>query len=119
MQSFRGFPRANNSDRVELLDGLEEDLIGVERRADDTVNCSLASPGGARTRQHAHNAVLGGPETGQTHLATAIGVQASKHHHKRLRFFPAVENARDVIVHFPAQTSLPPDCTHPMTPPRK
>jgi DNA replication protein DnaC len=40
----------------------------------------------------AHNAVfVGGPGTGKTHLATAIGVQAIEHHRKRVRFFSTVE----------------------------
>ena len=42
--------------------------------------------------EDAHNAVLvGGPGTGKTHLATAIGVQAIEHHRKRVRFFSTVE----------------------------
>lgn len=32
---------------------------------------------------------VGGPGTGKTHLATAIGVQAIIHHHRRVRFCPA------------------------------
>jgi DNA replication protein DnaC len=40
----------------------------------------------------AHNAVfIGGPGTGKTHLATAIGVQAIQAHGKRVRFFSTVE----------------------------
>src|SRR5262252_4389727 len=40
----------------------------------------------------AHNVVLiGGPGTGKTHLATAIGVQALRHHGKRVRFFSTIE----------------------------
>jgi len=40
----------------------------------------------------ANNLVLiGGPGTGKTHLATAIGVQAIMHHHRRVRFFSAIE----------------------------
>ncbi len=40
----------------------------------------------------AHNAVLiGGPGTGKTHIATALGIQAVEHHHKRVRFFSTVE----------------------------
>ncbi|MBZ9857359.1 IS21-like element helper ATPase IstB [Mesorhizobium sp. CA13] len=40
----------------------------------------------------AHNIVLvGGPGTGKTHIATALGVQAIEHHHKRVRFFSTVE----------------------------
>jgi DNA replication protein DnaC len=40
----------------------------------------------------AHNIVLvGGPGTGKTHLATAIGVQALEHHRRRVRFFSTIE----------------------------
>ena len=40
----------------------------------------------------AHNVVLiGGPGTGKTHVATAIGVQAVEHHRKKVRFFSTVE----------------------------
>ena len=42
--------------------------------------------------EDAHNVVLvGGPGTGKTHLATAIGVQAIQQHRKRVRFFSTVE----------------------------
>jgi DNA replication protein DnaC len=42
--------------------------------------------------QQANNVVLvGGPGTGKTHLATALGVQAIEHHHKRVRFFSTLE----------------------------
>jgi DNA replication protein DnaC len=40
----------------------------------------------------AHNIVLiGGPGTGKTHIATALGVQAIEHHRKKVRFFSTVE----------------------------
>jgi DNA replication protein DnaC len=40
----------------------------------------------------ANNIVLvGAPGTGKTHIATAIGIQAIEHHHKRVRFFSTVE----------------------------
>lgn len=40
----------------------------------------------------AHNAVfIGGPGTGKTYLATAIGVEAIQKHAKRVRFFCTVE----------------------------
>ena len=40
----------------------------------------------------AHNVVLvGGPGTGKTHLATALGVQAITHLHRRVRFFSTLE----------------------------
>jgi DNA replication protein DnaC len=39
-----------------------------------------------------HNVVLiGGPGTGKTHLATAIGVHALVHHHRRVRCFSTTE----------------------------
>ena len=40
----------------------------------------------------AHNVVLiGGPGTGKTHLASAIGIEAIRDHGKRVRFFSTVE----------------------------
>jgi len=40
----------------------------------------------------AQNVVLiGGPGTGKTHLATAIGIQAIRQHHRRVRFLSTVE----------------------------
>jgi len=40
----------------------------------------------------AHNVVLiGGPGTGKTHLATAIGLQAIVHQHRRVRCFSTIE----------------------------
>jgi DNA replication protein DnaC len=40
----------------------------------------------------ANNIVLvGGPGTGKTHIASAIGIQAIEHHRKRVRFFSTVE----------------------------
>ena len=40
----------------------------------------------------AYNVVLlGGPGTGKTHIATALGVQAIEHHRKRVRLFSTVE----------------------------
>ena len=40
----------------------------------------------------AHNVVLiGGPGTGKTHLATALGIEAIQQHGKRVRFFTTVE----------------------------
>lgn len=39
-----------------------------------------------------HNVVLiGGPGTGKTHIATALGVQAIEHHRKKVRFFSTVD----------------------------
>ena len=42
--------------------------------------------------QEMENIVLiGGPGTGKTHLATAIGVQAIVYHHRRVRFISTIE----------------------------
>ena len=42
--------------------------------------------------EDAQNVVLvGGPGTGKTHLATAIGIQAIQHHRQRVRFLSTVE----------------------------
>ena len=40
----------------------------------------------------AKNVVLiGGPGTGKSHVATALGIQAIEHHRRRVRFFSTVE----------------------------
>jgi len=42
--------------------------------------------------ERAHNVVfVGGPGTGKTHLATALGIAAITHHGKRVRFYSTVE----------------------------
>ncbi len=35
--------------------------------------------------------LIGGPGTGKTHIATALGVEAIVHHHRRVRFLSTVE----------------------------
>ena len=35
--------------------------------------------------------LIGGPGTGKTHIATALGIQAAEHHRKKVRFFSAVD----------------------------
>ena len=35
--------------------------------------------------------LIGGPGTGKTHIATALGVEAIVHHHRRVRFLSSVE----------------------------
>lgn len=42
--------------------------------------------------EQAHNVVLvGGPGTGKTHLATALGAHAIAHRHQRVRFYSTIE----------------------------
>ena len=45
-----------------------------------------------RFSDNAHNVVLiGGPGTGKTHLATALGVSGITRHERRVRFFSTVD----------------------------
>ena len=68
------------------------DLAGfafAESTVDEVLFKSLH---GCNFTDDAHNVVLiGGPGTGKTHLATAIGVQAIMHHHLRVRCFSTIE----------------------------
>src|SRR3546814_3832450 len=45
----------------------------------------------------ADNVVLiGGPGTGKSHIATALGVQAVEHHRKKIRFFSTVDLVNEI-----------------------
>jgi len=68
------------------------DLAGFEfgnSAVDETLICKLHS---TAFTDAAHNVVfIGGPGTGKTHLATALGVEAIQRHGKRVRFHSTVE----------------------------
>lgn len=68
------------------------DLAGF-RFEDSAVDVALVKAlHGCEFIHSAHNVVfIGGPGTGKTHLATAIGVQAITHHHLRVRCFSTIE----------------------------
>ena len=68
------------------------DLAGFKFQ-DSAVDVALVKTlHGCEFVEDAHNVVfIGGPGTGKTHLATAIGVQAIMHHHLRVRCFSTIE----------------------------
>jgi DNA replication protein DnaC len=68
------------------------DLTGFDFASSEVNEALLRQLHRCEFLEDAHNVVLvGGPGTGKTHLATAIGVQAIEHHRKRVRFFSTVE----------------------------
>lgn len=68
------------------------DLVGFDFTQSDVNEALITSLHHGEFMEHAQNVVfVGGPGTGKTHLATAIGVQAIQHHHKRIRFLSTIE----------------------------
>jgi DNA replication protein DnaC len=71
---------------------LHRDLAGFDFTAspvDGRLIQSLAT--GAFTGQASNAVLVGGPGTGKTHLATAIGVSAITQHSKRVRWYSVVD----------------------------
>ena len=94
----------------EMVEVLALVLLHVEQRMEQAVALALES--GEPSKQHILNClvalvkslhrcqfledvqnivVVGGPGTGKTHQATAIGVQAIQHHRQRVRFLSTIE----------------------------
>ena len=68
------------------------DLAGFDFAQSAVNEALIRQLHGGEFMEKAHNVVLvGGPGTGKTHLATALGVQAIEHHHYRVRFLPTIE----------------------------
>ena len=68
------------------------DLAGFEFSQAGVDEALVRTLHGGQFIDAAHNVVLiGGPGTGKTHLATAIGIEAIQKHGKRVRFFSTVE----------------------------
>ena len=68
------------------------DLNGFDFAGSEVNEALVRQLHGCTFLEDAHNVVLvGGPGTGKTHIATALGVHAIEHHHKRVRFFSTVE----------------------------
>jgi DNA replication protein DnaC len=68
------------------------DLVGFNFAQSQVNEVLIRTLHGCEFLTDAHNLVLvGGPGTGKTHLATAIGVQAILHHQRRVRCFSTVD----------------------------
>jgi len=68
------------------------DLSGFEFNDSQVDEALVRSLHRCEFMDDAQNVVLvGGPGTGKTHLATAIGVQAIQHHRLRVRFLSTIE----------------------------
>ena len=69
-----------------------KDLSGFDFAASEVNEAVVRTLHGGDFIDGAHNVVLiGGPGTGKTHVATALGVQAIEHHRKKVRFFATVD----------------------------
>ena len=71
---------------------VHRDLVGFDFDASVVDRKLVAQLAGGEFTRAAHNVVLvGGPGTGKTHLATAIGVAGITEHGKRVRFYSTVD----------------------------
>lgn len=69
-----------------------KDLTGFDFTSSEVAEALVRQLHAGEFMAGAHNVVLiGGPGTGKTHLATALGVQAVEHHRKKVRFFATVD----------------------------
>ena len=69
-----------------------KDLAGFDFASSDINEATVRQLHRGAFIQNAENVVLiGGPGTGKSHVATAIGVQAIEHHRRKVRFYSTVE----------------------------
>ena len=69
-----------------------KDLSGFDFAASEINEPTIRQLHGCEFMDGAQNVVLiGGPGTGKTHVATAIGIQAIEHHRRKVRFFSTIE----------------------------
>ncbi|MEE3154769.1 MAG: ATP-binding protein, partial [Pseudomonadota bacterium] len=69
-----------------------KDLAGFDFAASEINEALVRQLHRGDFMENADNVVLiGGPGTGKSHIATALGVQAVEHHRKKVRFFSTVD----------------------------
>ena len=69
-----------------------KDISGFDFSASDINEATVRQLHRCEFMDGAQNVVLiGGPGTGKTHVATALGVQAIEHHRRKVRFFSTIE----------------------------
>ena len=69
-----------------------KDLSGFDFAASEINEATVRQLHRGEFLDGAQNVVLiGGPGTGKTHVATALGVQAVEHHRRKVRFFSTIE----------------------------
>ena len=69
-----------------------KDLSGFDFAASEIIEAMVRQLHRCEFLDGAQNVVLvGGPGTGKTHIATALGIQAIEHHRRKVRFFSTIE----------------------------
>ena len=69
-----------------------KDLSGFDLTASEINEATVRQQHRCEFMDGAQNVVLiGGPGTGKTHVATALGIQAIEHHRRKVRFFSTIE----------------------------
>jgi len=69
-----------------------KDLTGFDFKSSDINEATVRQLHHGDFIDNAENVVLiGGPGTGKSHIATAIGVQVIEHHRRKVRFYSTVE----------------------------
>ena len=75
-----------------LLTPAYKDLSGFDFAASEINEATDRTLHRGEFMDGAQNLVLiGGPGTGKTHVATALGIQAIEHHRRKVRFFSTIE----------------------------
>ena len=67
------------------------DLSKLDALVPEALCCNGQKLAAATAAARPFAVISGGPGTGKTHIATALGIQAVRHHHKKVRFFATVD----------------------------